>query len=210
VLNWEIIPVPFAAEGFSVLACYPLRGVEIDEDALDILTALEYLRRGCLVSRADIDSLGLIGASFTSIHAYRLLSMTDEVDVALVLGGMSDGFAFRHDLETGAVHTRPPFDQVNMALGFPNSQPGPFYQYSVRYHLDGLPPLCLLHGVEDELSPFSQSVSLADELERREHPHEFHAYEGLSHYFSTSADDETTQQMFRDSLDCLEKFLDER
>ena len=31
VMNWEIIPVPFAAQGFSVLACYPLRGTDIDD-----------------------------------------------------------------------------------------------------------------------------------------------------------------------------------
>lgn len=32
------------------------------------------------------------------------------------------------------------------------------------YHLDGLPPLCLLHGVADELVPFDQSVMLDQEL----------------------------------------------
>lgn len=76
------------------------------------------------------------------------------------------------------------------------------------YHLEGLPPICLLHGVEDELSPFSQSVQLAEALERRGHPYEFYAYEGLKHYFSTRADDATTQQMFQDSLACLQGFLE--
>jgi hypothetical protein len=36
---------------------------------------------------------------------------------------------------------------------------------------------------------------------------EFYSYEGLSHY-STSAENETTQQMFQDSLDCLQGFLE--
>jgi dipeptidyl aminopeptidase/acylaminoacyl peptidase len=75
------------------------------------------------------------------------------------------------------------------------------------YRLEGLPPVCLLHGIDDELSPFSQSVQLAEELERRGLPYEFYAYEGLSHYFSTSADNATTQQMFQDSLECLRGFL---
>jgi len=39
---------------------------------------------------------------------------------------------------------------------------------------------------------FSQSVQLAEEMERRGLPHEFYAYEGLKHYFSTQADDVTT------------------
>lgn len=85
------------------------------------------------------------------------------------------------------------------------------------YHLQNLPPACLLHGVDDpdgrairtgELSPFSQSVELAEEMERQGLPHEFYSYEGLKHYFSTRADDATTQQMFRDSLECLRRWLE--
>jgi dienelactone hydrolase len=207
VMNWEIIPVPFAAEGFSVLACYPLRGIDIDQDAADLLTALEYLRQGRLPSRADPERLGLVGASFTSLHTYRLLALTDLMDGTLVLGGMADGFAFRRDVEMGTAQARPPFDQVLMALGFPNSSPELYFRYSTIFHLEGLPPVCLLHGKDDELSPFSQSVQLADELARRGMPYEFYAYEGLSHYFSTSADNATTQQMFQDSLDCLRRVL---
>jgi dipeptidyl aminopeptidase/acylaminoacyl peptidase len=207
VKDWEIVPVPFAAQGFSVLACYPLRGIEIDQDAADLLTALEYLREGRVPSRADTEHLALVGASFTSLHAYRLLGLTEEMDVALVLGGMADGFSFRHDVEMGTAHTRPPFDQVMMALGFPNISPELYFRYSIIFHLEDLPPVCLLHGVDDELSPFSQSVQLAEELDRRGHPYEFYSYEGLSHYFSTSADNATTQQMFQDSLDCLRRWL---
>jgi hypothetical protein len=207
VMNWEIIPVPFAAQGFSVLACYPLRGIDIDLDVADLLTALEYLRQGRVASRADTGRLALVGASFTSIHVYRLLGLTDRFDVALVLGGMSDGFAFRHDVETGIAHARSPFDQVLMALGFPNSSPELYFKYSVKYHLEGMPPLCLLHGVDDELVPYNQSVMLDQELTRLGMPHEFYSYEGLKHYFSTSADDATTQRMFQDSLDCLRRGL---
>jgi dipeptidyl aminopeptidase/acylaminoacyl peptidase len=190
-----------------VLACYPLRGFDIDGDAADLLTAVEYVRQGRIPSRADTERLALVGASFTSLHAYRLLGLTDQVDAVLVLGGMGDGFAFRHDVETGAVHTRPPFGEALMALGYPNSSPELYFKYSSFYHLDGFPPVCLLHGVDDELVPYSQGVQLAEELERRGHPHEFHSYEGLSHYFSTEADNATTQQMWQDSLDCLRRWL---
>jgi len=207
VMGWEIIPVPFANQGFSVVACYPLRGTDIDADAADLLTALEYVRQGRVPSAADTGRLGLIAASFTSLHAYRLLALTGEVDVALLLGGMSDGFAFRHDIETGTAHAREPFDLIIIALGLPNSSPELYFKYSAMYHLEDLPPLCILHGVDDELVPFNQSVMLAEALERQGMPHEFYSYEGLQHYFSTSADDATTQQMFRDSLDCLRRSL---
>ena len=83
----------------------------------------------------------------------------------------------------------------------------PYYKYSVFYHPEGLPPLCLLHGKEDELVPFNQGVLLDQELTRRGMPHEFYTYEGLKHYFSTSADSTATQRMFQDSLDCLRRFL---
>jgi len=208
VRSWEIIPVPFAAEGFSVLACYPLRGIDLDEDAADLLTAVEYLRQGRLPSRADPERLALVAASFTSLHAYRLLGLTDEVDVALILGGMSDGFAFHHDLETGTAQTRPPFGQLHMALGLPDRSPEQYFKYSIAYHLENLPPACLLHGTDDELVPLSQSVQLAEELDHRGLPHEFHAYEGLSHYFVQVADDATTLQMFEDSVDCLRRWLE--
>ena len=207
VLGWEIVPVPFAAQGFSVLALYPLRGTDIDGDAADLLTALEYLKQGRLPSHADPEQLGLIGASYTSLHAYRLLGLTDQVDAAMVLGGMADGFRFRRDVETGTAQARPPFDQVLIALGFPDSSPELYFKYSAVFHLQGLPPLCLLHGKDDELVPFNQGVLLDQELTRLGMPHEFYAYEGLKHYFSTSADSATTQQMFQDSLDCLRRFL---
>jgi acetyl esterase/lipase len=83
----------------------------------------------------------------------------------------------------------------------------PYYKFSAIYHLEGLPPLCILHGKDDDLVPFNQSIMLAEELERRGMPHEFYSYEGLQHCFSTSADNVTTQQMFRDSLDCLRRSL---
>jgi dipeptidyl aminopeptidase/acylaminoacyl peptidase len=206
-MGWEMIPIPFAAEGFSVLACYPLRGIDVDEDAADLLTALEYVRQGRVPSRADTEQLVLVGASFTSLHTYRLLELTDQFDVSLVLGGLADGFAFRHDVETGAASAREPFDQVLIALGYPNSSPELYFKYSSLFHLEGMPPLCLLHGVDDELVPFEQSVILDQELTRRGMPHEFYSYEGLKHYFSTRADDATTQRMFQDSLHCLRQWL---
>jgi hypothetical protein len=210
VLGWEIVPVPFAAQGFSVLACYPLRGIDIDQDAADLLTAFEYLKRGRLPSHADPEQLGLIGASYTSLHAYRLLGLTDQVDVAPVLGGMADGFAFRHDVETGTAHARPPFDQVLIALGFPHSSPELYFKYSVIFRLEGLPPLCLLHGKEDELLPFSQDVLLDQELTRQGMPHDFNTYERLKHNSSISADSASTQQMFQNSLTYLHRFRGHR
>ncbi len=81
------------------------------------------------LAKPSASRLGLIGASFTSLHTYRLLELTDQVDAALVLGGMADAFAFRHDVEMGTAHTRPPFDQILMALGLPNTSPELYFKY---------------------------------------------------------------------------------
>ncbi len=185
VKNWEIIPVPFATKGYSVLACYPLRGIDIDEDAADLLTALEYLKQGRVPSRADTDRLALIGASFTSLHSYRLLGLTDELDVTLVLGGMSDGFAFRHDVEKGIAHTRPPFDQVLMALGYPNSSLSCTSSYSIMYpsggHAAYLPDA---RECRRAVAVFAE-CGAGERTGNRGMPYEFYGYEGLSHYFVT-------------------------
>jgi len=136
-----------------------------------------------------------------------LLSLTDLIDMTLVLGGMADGFTFRHDVEEGTAQAREPFDQVLIALGFPNSSPELYFRYSSIFHLEGMPPACLLHGIADELVPFSQGVQLSEEMERRGMPHQFYAYEGLTHYFATTADSATTQRMFEDALGCLREYL---
>ena len=60
-------------------------------------------------------------------------------------------------------------------------------------------------GKADELSPFSQSVELAEALEQRGMPYELYAYDGLKHYFSTRTDNAATQQMFQASLDCMRR-----
>jgi dipeptidyl aminopeptidase/acylaminoacyl peptidase len=48
-------------------------------------------------------------------------------------------------------------------------------------HLEGAPPLCLLHSADDELVPYNQSVTLDQDLTLRGMTHEFYGYEGLKH-----------------------------
>ena len=95
------------------------------------MTALEYVRQGRVPSRADPERLSLVAASFTSLHAYRLLALTDQVDVALLLGGMADGFAFRHDIEAGTAAARKLFGLILCGLGLPSSSPE-LYSAKVR------------------------------------------------------------------------------
>jgi hypothetical protein len=58
--------------------------------------------------------------------------------------------------------------------------------------------------------PFNQSIELDAELTGCGMLHEFYAYEGLSHCFSTSAGEAKAQQMIQDSLSCLRRALASR
>jgi hypothetical protein len=66
----------------------------------------------------------------------------------------------------------------------------PYYKYSVLYHLEGLPPVCLLHGVDD---PHGQASGQAS---YRRSPR-------ACNWRSVA------WQMFQDSLDCLRRALEE-
>ena len=185
VLDWEVVPVPLAAQGFVVMAVHPSHKMDIAGDVDSIRVALSALRMGQLLSDADTSRIGVLGGSFASLHVYDLLWRDEGIDAALVLGGVSDVFRIRRRFEEGTLVPAYGFDRLLIGLGLPNRDPQVYFRYSVRYHLSGLPPLCLIHGTEDEFVPHSQSELLAADLAARGMEHELHLVPGLAHYFTT-------------------------
>jgi dipeptidyl aminopeptidase/acylaminoacyl peptidase len=183
VLEWEIVPVPLADQGFVVIAVHPARKMDIEGEVDSMRAALAALRAGQLSTRADATRIGVLGGSFTSLHVYRLLQRESGVRAALVLGGVADGFCIRRQFEDGTLIPVYGFDKLLIGLGLPNRAPQLYFRYSVRYHLEGLPPLCLIHGTADEFVSHSQSELLAGELAARGMPYELHLVPGLVHYF---------------------------
>ena len=203
VLEWEVVPVPLAAQGFVVVAVYPARKMDIAGEVDSMRAALVALRAGWLSTRADATRIGVLGGSFTSLHVYNLLQREDGIRAALVLGGVADGFRIRRQFEDGTLIPAHGFDKVLIGLGLPNRAPQLYFRYSVRYHLEGLPPLCLIHGTADGFVPHSQSELLAGELAARGMPYELHLVPGLAHYFTGK---ETTL-LLRITMDFFEQYL---
>lgn len=203
VLEWEIVPVPLAQQGFVVMAVHPARRMDIEGEVDSMRAALAALRAGQLSARADATRIGVLGGSFTSLHVYRLLQQEDEINAALVLGGVADGFLIRRQFEDGTLLPAYGFDKVLVGLGLPHRAPQLYFHYSVRYHLEGLPPLCLIHGLADDFVPYSHSELLAEELAAQGIPHELHLVPGLAHYFA----DEETELLLRITMDFFDKYL---
>ncbi len=185
VLDWEVVPVPLADQGFTVMAVYPPHKMDIAGDVDSMRAALAALQDGRLSPRADPTRIGVLGGSFSSLHVYDLLWREEGIAAALVLGGVSDVFRIRRQFERGTLLPAYGFDRLLIGLGMPNLSPQVYFRYSVRYHLDGLPPLCLIHGEADEFVPHSQSELLAKELAARDMTCELHLVPGLAHYFTT-------------------------
>ncbi|MBC7248673.1 MAG: carboxypeptidase regulatory-like domain-containing protein [Anaerolineae bacterium] len=203
VLEWEIVPVPLAAQGFVVMAVHPARRMDIEGEVDSMRAALVALRAGQLSTRADATRIGVLGGSFTSLHVYRLLQQEGEINAALVLGGVADGFLIRRQFEEGTLLPAYGFDKVLVGLGLPHRAPQLYFRYSVRYHLEGLPPLCLIHGLADDFVSYSHSELLAEELAARGIPHQLHLVPGLAHYFTG----EESELLLRITIDFFAQYL---
>jgi dipeptidyl aminopeptidase/acylaminoacyl peptidase len=203
VLEWEIVPVPLADQGFVVIAVYPAQKLDIGGEVDSMRAALAALRAGQLSAQADATRIGVLGGSFTSLHVYYLLQRESGISAGLVLGGVADGFLIRRQLEDGTLIPAHGFDKVLISLGLPNRAPQLYFRYSVRYHLEGLPPLCLIHGTADGFVSHSQSELLAGELAARGVPCELHLVPGLAHYFTG----EETTLLLRITMDFFDQHL---
>lgn len=203
VLEWEIVPVPLAEQGFVVVAVHPARKVDVEGEVDSMRAALAALRAGQLSTRADATRIGVLGGSFTSLHVYRLLQRAGGINAALVLGGVGDGFLIRRQFEDRTLIPAYDFDKVLVGLGLPNRAPQLYFRYSVRYHLEGLPPLCLIHGTADDFVSYSHSELLAEALAAQGISYELHLVPGLAHYFAG----EETRLLLRITMDFFGQYL---
>ncbi len=192
--SWDRVSVPLAGQGYVVLAIFPTRGLDLEADMDDIAAFVALARAGRISPRADMTRLGILGGSFTSLHVYRWLEREGGVRGAVVLGGIADLFAYRHDWERGLIDLPPEVGDIDtalMALGTPDHRPEQYLRYSAAYHLDHLPPLLLTHGDKDRIVPTHQTVDLAQLLTERGKPVEPRYYLNMEHYFADMSDADT-------------------
>jgi acetyl esterase/lipase len=185
--SWDRVSVPLAAEGYVVLAIFPTRGLDLEADMDDTAAFVALARAGKISARADMTRLGILGGSFTSLHVYRYLVREGGVRGAVILGGITDLFAYRGDWERGMVDLPPEVGDIDtalMALGTPDRRPEQYLRYSAVFHLGNLPPLLLAHGAKDRIVPTHQTVDFAQALAAAGKPFETHYYPEMEHYFA--------------------------
>jgi dipeptidyl aminopeptidase/acylaminoacyl peptidase len=181
--TWATVSLPLAQAGFAVIAVGPAYALDLEPDVDDLVRLITRLREGAFPC-ADPERLGILGGSYSSLHAFRLAERNPALAQAiLVLGPPTDLFELRRLFEQRAFV--PPFglDQAFIAFGLPSREPERYFRYSPRFRARRFQaPVMLIQSKVDEVVPPSQSQLLADELARLGKPHELKILEGMGHY----------------------------
>jgi dipeptidyl aminopeptidase/acylaminoacyl peptidase len=94
-----------------------------------------------------------------------------------------------------------------MSLGRPDRHPENHLPHSAVFYAADLPPLCLVHGVQDTTVLANQSIRLADQLEALGKPCELYLYPGTSHYPGVEDPTPETADMFEKILGFFDRYL---
>lgn len=146
-------------------------GADVD-DVLNLIPALKSL------TEADMNRIGMFGASRGGMMTYLALTRTDRIRSAIVLSGMSD-------LQE-SLHSRPEFERIwsNYIRDFSDNKATAIKQRSAIQWIDKLPtgvPLLLIHGTADgNVSPV-QALDMAKALYDAKRPFRLVMYEGGGH-----------------------------
>ena len=209
-LKWEGASIPFVAQGYVVMAIGPLeeRGKDVEGHVRDALKAVAFLKEGRLSEQAEPTRMGVLGGSFSSLILFRVLRHTDDFAAAVSMGGVSDVFVVLYDTYyQEGYRLQPPFDRILMSLGRPNHHPESYLPNSAVFYAADLPPLCLIHGVQDTTVLADQAIRLADQLDALGKPCELHLYPGTSHYPGVENPTPETADMFEKILGFFDHHL---
>lgn len=207
--TWEGVSIPLAAAGYAVIAVGPAYSLDLDADVAELQRLVGFARSGAFPN-ADGSRMVILGGSYSGLHTFKLLQRDVAFRGAVLLGPPTDLFDLRRRFEEGSFF--PPFglDQAMIALGWPNTEPERYWDYSALYHVRAdLPPLLLMHSRSDEVVPFQQSELLAVELERLDVTYEAHFFDGMSHYLLADRPSEDLDRLYAITLDFLERTLAE-
>ncbi len=212
-LDWEPASMAFVAQGYVVLGIGPvsMRGLDITPDAQDLIVAMTLFAQGKLSVRVDTERVVALGGSFSSLALLRALPHVDGVRGAVLLGGLTDAYRLRYDVYTTDYCGHTEFAHLERALwglGYPDRAPTLYLENSPVFAVQGLPPLCLIHGVGDMVIPYSQSELLAQALDAAGLPYELHIYAGAGHYPGIHAPDPDTEAMYYDMLRFFQDMFD--
>jgi len=204
-LDWEPASLAFAAQGYVVLGVGPvsMRDLDTRADTEDLIVAMQLFHRGDLSARVDPDRIVAVGGCFSTMALLRALHHAPFVRGAVLLGAISDAYAIRYDAYFNGYEgykLEPGFGWAMWSLGRPDRAPRMYIENSMAYHAQGLPPLCLIHGTADVVSPPDQSERLAAALDAAGQAYELHIYQDAGHYPGLYEPDAFTEAMYQDMI----------
>jgi dipeptidyl aminopeptidase/acylaminoacyl peptidase len=83
-----------------------------------------------------------------------------------------------------------------------------YWRYSGAYHVrPDFPPLLVMHSRTDEVVPYQQSELFANNLAKMGLKSEVYFFDGASHYLMAEGGDKDTLEIYRLTLEFLEKQL---
>lgn len=211
-LDWEPASIAFVAQGYVVLSIGPvsMRGMDITPDTEDLIVAMTLFRQGKLSSRVDTEYIVALGGSFSSLALLRALPHVDGVRGAVLLGGLTDAYRLRYDVYTTDYRGHTEFSHLERALwglGYPDRAPILYLENSPVFSVQGLPPLCLIHGTGDIVIPHTQSELLAQALDDAGLSYELHIYKDTGHYPGIYTPDPDTEAMYYQMLHFFQNML---
>jgi dipeptidyl aminopeptidase/acylaminoacyl peptidase len=200
-LAWEPASMAFVAQGYVVLAIGPvsMRGMDIIADVQDTVAALFLFHRRAVSPWVDPDRLVALGGSFSSLALLRALHVAPFCRGAVLMGGLTDVYQLRYDVYMNgyAGHTiYPHLERAMWSLGRPDRAPQLYIENAPVFSVQGLPPLCIIHGSGDAVIPYRQSELLAEALQSQGLPYELYIYRGTGHYPGIHDLDPDTEAMY--------------
>ncbi len=171
-----------AERGYVVMASY-YRGEggsegQADMGGGDVRDTLSLIQLAAASSYADTDRIGMIGSSRGGGVTYGALACTDAIDAAVVIGAPADHLTSSRRAE---------FDQEvypHTLRDYARDKDRALKAISALYFADRLSPrtpLLILHGGADPRVAPTDSLAMAERLQRLERPYRLKVYEGGSH-----------------------------
>ncbi len=164
-------------------ACWP---AQIE----DVKCAIRFLRANSSALGVDPDRIGIVGDSAGG-HLALMAAVPSTFEgsgghaayssAVAAVGSMYGPTRIRFDPER-ANHVALMGEQANEE-DYDGASP-------ITYDLNNFPPCLLLHGVEDEAVPVSNSVDFHDRLTRLGRPVDLHLFPGLGHAFDRKTAEE--------------------
>ena len=203
-LNWDAASVGLTRDGSTVIAVGPDgdRGLDMDGHGRDLRAAVQLWAEGRLPAPPPDDNWALLSGSFGSLIVFPVLEDLAVQPARLVdIGGVSDAFLGVQSLYSADLEIPPPYDSAVAALGRPDRDPAFFYQFSPSLFAEHLPPMLVVHMLNDPVIPHNQALALIDALEAAGVPHETLLYEDTTHYLDAYHPTLATGTVFERVLD---------